>query len=136
MASHSQGAEPSLSGLRLVWAGPSLILEDQHRPRRGCFAFWLEDLERLLHPSLGAPAFDPDDEFVVLYRSPALSVERVAAVLQPLIRLSRGPDRTFLLDPAEWNALIDASQAVLCALRRREAVSWAQLRPAAERSAA
>lgn len=136
MSSSTQGSEWPMSGLRLVWAWPSLILQDQRRPRRGFFPFWVEDLERLLNPSVGAPAFDPDDEFTVLYRASALSVERVGSASGPLIRLCRRPDQTFLLDPEEWNALIDAHEAVLRALSRRETVSWAQLRPEAQRSAA
>ncbi len=136
MSSGTQGPERPVSGLRLVWAWPSLILEDQRRPRRGFFPFWVEDLERLLSPSVGAPAFDPHDEFVVLYRTSALSVERVGSASRPLICLSRCPDQTFLLDPEEWNALIDGHEAVLRALSRREMVSWAQLRPEAQRSAA
>ncbi len=108
MKAERHDSEAVASGLRLVWAGPSLILQDRRHPRRGCFAFWVEELERLLDPSLGAPAFDPDDEFTVLYRAPALWVERAGSASRPLIRLSRESGQAFLLDPEEWNVLIDA----------------------------
>ncbi len=136
MKPQGMSVEHADSGLRLVHVGPSLMLEDVRQPRRGRLALWLEEVERLLDPSLGAPGFDPHDEFLVLYRHGSLMVERVAEEGGPGIRLSYGSEQAFLLTTSEWNALIGASVRVLRALRAREGVSWQQFVPCRERSAA